>query len=168
MNPMQEVRIEKVTLNIGVGEGGDKLLKAEKVLGEISGRKPIRTTAKKTIRDFGIRKGEPVGCKVTLRGKESEEMLRRLLGAVEKRLNQTSFDDQGDFSFGIKEHIDIPGIKYDPEIGIFGMDVCVSLCKPGYRIKYRRRETRKIPRVHRVKKDEAINFMSSKFSIQVM
>jgi large subunit ribosomal protein L5 len=168
MNPMQEVRIEKVTLNIGVGEGGDKLLKAEKVLGEISGRKPIRTTAKKTIRDFSIRKGEPVGCKVTLRGKESEEMLRRLLGAVEKRLNQASFDDQGDFSYGIKEHIDIPGIKYDPDIGIFGMDVCVSLCKPGYRIKYRRRETRKIPRTHRVKKDEAINFMSSKFSIQVI
>lgn len=168
MNPMQEVRIEKVTLNIGVGEGGDKLLKAEKVLGEISGRKPVRTTAKETIRDFGIRKGEPVGCKVTIRGEASEEMLRRLLGAVEKRLNPASFDDQGNFSFGIKEHIDIPGIKYDPDIGIFGMDVCVALCKPGYRVKYRRRETRKIPRAHRVKKDEAINFMSSKFNTQAI
>jgi large subunit ribosomal protein L5 len=168
MNPMQEVRIEKVTLNIGVGEGGDKLLKAEKVLGEIAGRKPIRTVAKKTIRDFGIRKGEPVGCKVTLRGEAAEEILRRMVGAVEKRLNQSTFDDQGNFSFGIKEHIDIPGIKYDPEIGIFGMDVCVALCKPGYRIKYRRRETRKVPRAHRVKKDEAINFMSSKFSVQVI
>jgi large subunit ribosomal protein L5 len=168
MNPMQEVRIEKLTLNIGVGEGGDKLLKAEKVLGEISGRKPIRTTAKKTIRDFGIRKGEPVGCKVTLRGEVSQEMLRRLLGAVEKRLSQASFDGQGNFSFGIKEHIDIPGIKYDPDIGIFGMDVCVALCRPGYSIKYRRRETRRIPRVHRVKKDEAINFMSSKFDAQVI
>jgi large subunit ribosomal protein L5 len=168
MNPMQEIRIEKLTLNIGVGEGGDKLLKAEKVLGEISGRKPIRTTAKETIRDFGVRKGEPVGCKITLRGEASEEMLRRLLGAVEKRLNQTSFDGQGNFSFGIKEHIDIPGIKYDPDVGIFGMDVCVALCRPGYRIKYRRRETRKIPRVHRVKKDEAINFMSAKFNAQVI
>jgi len=168
MNPMQEVRIEKLTLNIGVGEGGDKILKAEKVLKEITGRKPIRTVAKKTIRDFGIRKGEPVGCKVTLRGGAAEEILRRLLGAVEKRLNESTFDDQGNFSFGIKEHIDIPGVKYDPEIGIFGMDVSVALCKPGYRIKYRRRETRRIPRAHRVTKDEAVNFMSGKFSIQVI
>ena len=168
MNPMQEVRIEKLTLNIGVGEGGDKILKAEKVLKEITGRKPIRTVAKKTIRDFGIRKGEPVGCKVTLRGGAAEEILRRLLGAVEKRLNEVAFDTQGNFSFGIKEHIDIPGVKYDPEIGIFGMDVSVALCKPGYRIKYRRRETRRIPRAHRVTKDEAVNFMSGKFSIQVI
>jgi large subunit ribosomal protein L5 len=130
VNPMREVRIEKVTLNIGVGEGGDKLLKAEKVLEDITGRKPIRTLAKKTIRDFGIRKGEPVGCKVTLWGKAAEELLMRLLGAVEKRLNNVAFDDQGNFSFGIKEHIDVPGVKYDPEIGIFGMDVCVSLCRP--------------------------------------
>jgi len=168
MNPMREVRIEKVTLNIGVGEGGDKLLKAEKILEEITGRKPIRTLAKKTIRDFGIRKGEPVGCKVTIRGKAVEEMLKHLLGAVEKRLNNATFDDQGNFSFGIKEHIDIPGVKYDPEIGIFGMDVSVTLCRPGYRIKYRRRETRRIPGAHRVTKDEAINFMSGKFGIQVI
>jgi large subunit ribosomal protein L5 len=165
---MREVRIEKVTLNIGVGEGGDKLLKAEKVLEDITGRKPIRTLAKKTIRDFGIRKGEPVGCKVTLWGKAAEELLMRLLGAVEKRLNNVAFDDQGNFSFGIKEHIDVPGVKYDPEIGIFGMDVCVSLCRPGYRIKYRRRETRRIPKAHRVTREEAINFMSEKFGVRVV
>lgn len=168
MNPMREIRIEKVTLNIGVGEGGDKLLKAEKVLGEIAGRKPIRTIAKKTIRDFGIRQGEPVGCKVTLRGEAAEATLKRLLGAVEKRLNKTTFDDQGNFSFGIKEHIDIPGVKYDPEIGIFGMDVSVALCRPGYRVKYRRLEARRIPRAHRVTKDEAISFMTGKLGIQVI
>jgi large subunit ribosomal protein L5 len=168
MNPMREIRIEKVTLNIGVGEGGDKLVKAEKVLEEIVGCKPIRTAAKKTIRDFGIRKGEPVGCKVTLRGEAAEATLKRLLGAVEKRMNKATFDNQGNFSFGIKEHIDIPGIKYDPEIGIFGMDVSVALCRPGYRIKYRRQETRMIPKAHRVTKDEAINFLSGKFGVQVI
>lgn len=165
---MQEIRIEKVTLNIGVGEGEDKLLKAEKVLEEISKRKPVRTTAKKTIRDFGIRQGEPVGCKVTLRDEAADATLKLLLGAVEKRLNKATFDDQGNFSFGIKEHIDIPGVKYDPEIGIFGMDVSVALCRPGYRIKYRRRKTRRIPGAHRVTKDEAISFMSGKFGIQVI
>jgi large subunit ribosomal protein L5 len=87
---------------------------------------------------------------------------------VEKRLNNVAFDDQGNFSFGIKEHIDVPGVKYDPEIGIFGMDVCVSLCRPGYRIKYRRRETRRIPKAHRVTREEAINFMSEKFGVRVV
>jgi len=168
MNPMREIRIEKVTLSIGVGEGGDKLLKAEKVLEEIAGRKPIRTIAKKTIRDFGIRQGEPVGCKVTLRGEAAEATLKRLLGAVEKRLNKTTFDNHGNFSFGIKEHIDILGVKYDPEIGVFGMDVSVALCRPGYRIKYRRQEKRMIPRAHRVTKDESINFVSGKLGIQVI
>lgn len=168
MNPMREVKIEKVTINIGVGEGGDKLLKAEKVLEQVTGRKPARTLAKKTIRDFGIRRGEPVGCKVTLRGEAAGTMLKRLLEAVEKRISGSAFDNSGNFSFGIKEHIDIPRIEYDPEIGIFGMDVCVALCRPGYRIKYRRRGVRKIPKAHRVTRDEAIGFMSGKFGVQVI
>jgi large subunit ribosomal protein L5 len=164
---MREVRIEKVTLNMGVGQGGDKLIKAEKVLGQITGRKPIRTLAKKTIRDFGIRQGEPIGCKVTIRKGEAEEILKRLLEAVEKRIKAKAFDDEGNFSFGIKEHIDIPGIEYDPEIGIFGVDVCVALCRPGYRVKYRRRGARGVPKTHRVTKDEAMTFISEKFGVQV-
>ncbi len=168
MNPMREIRIEKVTLNVGAGEGGDKLMKAEKVLQEITGRKPVRTFAKETIRDFGIRQGDPVGCKITLRGEAAAATLKRLLEAVEKRLNKAAFDDQGNFSFGIKEHIDISGIKYDPEVGIFGMDVSTTLCRPGYRIKYRRRETRRIPKAHRVTKDDAVGFISEKFSAQVI
>lgn len=168
MNPMREIRIEKVTLNMGAGEGGDKLMKAEKVLGEITGRKPVRTFAKKTIRDFGIRQGDPVGCKITLRGEAAAATLKRLLEAMEKRLNKAAFDDQGNFSFGIKEHIDISGVKYDPEVGIFGMDVNAALCRPGYRIKYRRREMRGIPKAHRITKDEAVSFISEKFGVQVI
>ena len=167
MNPMREIRIEKVTLNIGVGEGGDKLVKAEKVLESIAGQKPTRTYAKRTIREWGMKRGEPIGCKVTLRGELATKTLKRLFDAVEQRLGVERFDDCGNFAFGIKEHIDVPGASYDPEIGIFGMDVCVTLCRPGYRIKRRRRLARSIPKSHQITKDEAKNFVAEKFGIQV-
>jgi len=168
MNPMRDVKIEKVTLNIGVGEGGDKLVKAEKVMEKITGRKPTRTFAKKSVRDFKIRLADPIGCKATFRGQEAEKILKRTFEAVEKKLSSRVFDTQGNFSFGVKEHIDIVGVDYDPEIGIFGLDVCVTLCRPGYRIKHRRCKQRDIPTAHRVTKDDAINFVSQKFGVQVV
>jgi large subunit ribosomal protein L5 len=168
MNPMREIVIEKITLNIGAGEGGDKLAKAERVLESITGRKSTRTYAKKTIREWGIKQGEPVGCKVTLRGGEATKTLNRLFDAVERRLNKGCFDKGGNFAFGIKEHIEIPGVTYDPEIGIFGMDVCATPCRPGYRIKRRKRQTREIPKSHRITKEEAINFIKDKFGVQVV
>ncbi|MEM1689163.1 MAG: 50S ribosomal protein L5 [Candidatus Hadarchaeales archaeon] len=168
MNSMREVRIEKVVLNIGVGEGGDRLANAERILKEITGRNPIRTLAKKTVREWNIKRGAPIGCKVTLRGKIAEEVLDRLLYAVDRRIKASSFDDKGNFSFGIKEHIDIPGCKYNPEVGIFGLDVCVSLCRPGYRIRDRKRLARAIPKSHRVTKEEAIEFISKKFNVKVV
>jgi len=164
---MREIKIEKVVLNMGMGEGGDKLAKAEKVLETIAQQKPTRTYAKKTIRDWGIKKGSPIGCKVTLRDKKAEEVLDKLFEAVERRIKKSSFNGHGNFSFGIKEHIDIPGCKYDPEIGMFGLDVCVSLCRPGYRIKYRRKSPRQIPKSHQVSKEEAIEFIKGKFNVEV-
>jgi len=168
MNPMREIKIEQVTINIGVGGGGDKLVNAERVLEGITGRKPTRTQAKRTIREWGITQGESVGSKVTLRGEEAVKTLKRLFDAVERRLNKDCFDDGGNFAFGIKEHIDIPGVSYDPEVGLFGMDVCATLCRPGYRIRRRRRQPKAIPKSHRVTKEEAINFIPEKFGVQVV
>lgn len=164
---MRELRVEKVTLNIGVGESGEKLTKAEKILERITGRKPIRTLAKKTIRDFGIKRREPIGCKVTLRRSTAEKMLNLLFEAVERRISEKAFDGEGNFSFGVREYIDIPNVEYDPEVGMFGLDVCVSLSRPGYRVKYRRRGKKRIPKAHRVSRQDAIEFISKKFGVQV-
>jgi large subunit ribosomal protein L5 len=105
---------------------------------------------------------------VTVRGERGMELLRRLLKAVDNKLKESSFDRQGNFSFGIREHIDIPGIKYDPDLGVFGMDVCVSLRRRGYRIMHRRRGGRKVPKAHRVTKEEAIDWVKNKFGVQVV
>ncbi len=167
-NPMREIRIEKVTVNIGVGEGGERLRKAEKVIEMLTGQKPVRTIAKVTNRDFGIRKGLPIGCKVTLRKKKAIEFLRKALWVRDFKLPIWSFDSEGNFSFGIAEHTDFEGVKYDPEIGIFGMDVCVTLERKGYRIKRRKRQKTKIPLRHRITKEEAIEFLKREFNLEVI
>ncbi|HHO57213.1 MAG TPA: 50S ribosomal protein L5 [Thermoplasmatales archaeon] len=167
-NPMREIKIEKVVVNIGVGEGGERLRKAEKVVEMITGKKPVQTISKGTNRDFGIRKGMPIGCKVTLRKKDAEEFLKKALWVRNNKLPEWSFDEEGNFSFGITEHTDFEGMKYDPEIGIFGMDICVTLERNGYRIKRRKLRKTKIPHRHRITREEAMEFMKSKFNVEVV
>lgn len=166
-NPMLEPRIEKVTVNISVGKSGAPLENAAKILEELTGQRPCKRKAKKTIRDFGIRKGEPIACLVTLRGERANSFLERAFKAIDNKLSLESFDDQGNFSFGIKEHIEIPGTKYRPELGIYGMDVSVSLGRPGYRVKRRRRVKSNVGQRHLLTRDEAISFIRGEFGVEI-
>ena len=165
---MRQVSVEKVVVNIGVGEAGERLVKAEKVLEMVTGQKPVETISKTVNRDLGIRVGMPLGCKVTLRGEAAEEFISKALTIREMRVPIYSFDKEGNMSFGISDYTDFEGMKYDPEIGIFGMDVSVVLKRPGKRIAVRPLLKRKVPASHRVARNEAIQFMKDKFQVQVI
>ena len=167
IHPLRIVRIEKVVLNIATGKSGEPLEKAKKVLVQLTEKTPATKRAKKAIKDFGVRKGEPIAAVVTLRGKEAGEFLRRALEAISNKVNASSFDDYGNFSFGIKEHIEIPGTRYVPELGIFGATVHVSLGRPGYRIRSRVMRPARIGHNHYVSRDDAVKFMQENFGTNV-
>lgn len=166
-NPMRAIRLAKVTVHMNVGKSGEMLEKAKKVLGEITGQKPCTKQAKRTVKDFGIREGEPIACLTTLRGENAIRFLQRSLEAVGNSIKASSFDEYGNFAFGIKEHIEIPGTKYAPELGIFGMDVIGTLERPGYRIKRRRIRPAQVGKKHRITREEAIKFLTENFKVQI-
>ncbi|MGE4212961.1 MAG: 50S ribosomal protein L5 [Candidatus Methanomethylophilaceae archaeon] len=167
MTGMKDIRVEKVVVNIGVGEAGERLVKAQKVLQMVTGQKPVQTMSKTINRDLGIRVGMPLGCKVTLRDETADTFLRKALSIREGRIHSYSFDKEGNMSFGISDYTDFEGMKYDPEIGIFGMDVSVVLRRPGSRIERRRLLTKRIPKSQRVDRDEAIQYMMGTYNIEV-
>ena len=167
MNTMKQIKVAKVTLNIGVGQAGDNLDKATKLLNNITNKKPVQTKTQKRIPTWGLRPGLPIGCKVTLRKEDAEKLLKRLFSSVENRLNPRSFDNEGNFSFGIKEYIDIPQAEYDPNIGIIGLEVSVTLERPGFRIKRRKVKTKKIPMRNKITKEEAMKFIKETFNMKI-
>jgi large subunit ribosomal protein L5 len=165
-NSMKRINIAKIVVNIGVGKSGEPIERAKNALEELTGKKPTSRGAKENVRDFGIHKGEPIGAIVTLRKNAAFGFLKRVLESKRNVLNATSFDPFGNISLGIHEHIDIPGTKYNPDIGIFGMDVCVSLTRPGYRIS-KKRNPKRIGKNHRISKGESIDFFKQKFGVEV-
>ncbi|MBE6522395.1 MAG: 50S ribosomal protein L5 [Thermoplasmata archaeon] len=168
MSTMRDLHVEKVVVNIGVGEAGERLAKAEKVLEMVTKQKPVETLSKTVNRDLGIREGMPLGCKVTLRGDAAVDFVKQALSIREMRVPEYSFDKEGNMSFGISDYTDFEGMKYDPEIGIFGMDISVVLRRPGNRITQRALLKRRIPKSHRVGRDEAIQYMKDNFQIEVV
>ena len=167
-NPMKQPYLEKLVLNIGVGTGGEELERAVAILKDISGAEPIKTVSKTNAKDFNLRKGRPIGTKVTIRGEQAEKVLKNLLIVNNKRMLRRSFDDYGNFGFGIEEHISIPGIEYDNRLGIWGLDVCGRIVRPGMRVKYRRVRSAKIPRDHYVSREESQFFMKKKFGVDIV
>ena len=164
---MRQIRVGKVVLNIGVGQSGAPLERARRVIEDLSGQKPSTTYAKKSIRDFGVHKNEPIGVMATIRGSDTVVTLRRLLSAKEMKVLSKSFDQTGNFSFGIKEHIEIEGVKYSPDIGIWGLDVTTSLERPGYRIG-RIKVAKKVGKRQRVSREDAIAFAEKEIGVKVV
>ena len=162
---MREPQIEKVVVHMGVGQGGRELADGEEILEEITGQQAVRTTAERSIGEFDIRAGDPIGAKVTLRGEEAESFLETALPLV--TLSRSQFDETGNVSFGIEEHTDFPSQEYDPNIGIYGLDVTVTLVRPGYRVSKRDRRTRSIPSSHRLTPEDAVAFLESEFDVEV-
>jgi len=164
-NEMREPRIEKVVVHMGVGRGGRDLQNAEEILEEITGQESVRTTAKSTEPEFGIREGDPIGAKVTLRAEAAEDFLSRALPVA--ALTRSKFDQTGNVSFGVEEHTDFPSQEYDPNVGIYGLDVTVNLVRSGYRVSKRDKHTRKVPSNHRLTPEDAITFLEANFDVEV-
>ena len=167
-NPMKRPYLEKLVLNIGVGVGGEELEKAVTVLETITGQKAIKTLSKTNVKEFNLRKGRPIGTKITIRGQNAEKLLKRLLIVTNNRILRKSFDNYGNFGFGITEHISIPGIEYDNTIGIWGLDCVGRVIRPGMRVKFRRKARTKVPKHHYVSREETQYFLMQQFGVDIV
>ena len=167
MKIMRQIQIEKLTLNFGAGKEPKELEKGITLLKNITGINPVKTKTNKRIPTWGLRPGLPIGCKITLRGKQAQELLKRLLAAKENILQDTNFDDYGNISFGIQEYIDIPDVKYDPKLGMTGLQASLTLKRPGFRIKRRKICKKKIPPKHKITQGDAITFMQEQFKLKM-
>lgn len=167
-NTMKKIKLEKVVLNMGVGRSGDAIEVAKKALTQISDKKPNARAAKETQRDWGVRKGEPIGAAVTLRRDDAKVLLKRLFDAKGNQINGKAFDNFGNFSFGIKEHIDIPGVKYDPQVGILGLGIAVTLTRPGYSVRTRSKHKASVGKSHIITRQDAKDYITKEFGVKIL
>jgi large subunit ribosomal protein L5 len=167
-NAHRAVRVIKIVVNAGVGESGEARTKAARVLEMVTRQKPIATRSHSTNRDFGIRKGQEIGAKVTLRGAVALDFLGRAFEARDRQLDIDSIDRNGNFSFGIADYTDFSGMKYDPQIGIHGMDVSVEMGRTGFRIRQRRVQSRPLPKELRSTREETRTFLTRSLGVTLL
>merc|ERR1711976_693081 len=154
-NVMRKVFCDKLIINIGVGESGDRLTKAVRVLQQLSDQTPVENTARYTVRTFGIRRNEKIACHFTVRGENAIDLIERGLKITDYEISSKHFSASGNFGFGVNEHIDL-GLKYDPATGIYGMDFYIVLCRPGFRVSRKKRKNGRVGLNHKITKAEAI------------
>lgn len=168
-NPMRKPLIAKVIVNFSVGQSGEPLEKARKVLENITnGKTPVDCLAKDSVRSFNVRKGEPIGVRVTLRRNDAIEFLKKVFWGLEDFVSYKNWDSEGNFSVGIKDHLTLPETRYDPKLGVQGFNVTAVVERPGYRIKRRRFLRKKVGRKHRLTKDESVFFFQQLFNIKLI
>ncbi len=164
---MKKISLDKVVLNMGLGKSGDVIDIAKRAIEQISGKKPSTRNAKEAQREWGVRKGEPIGVAVTVRGDDAVALFKRLLEAKGNTINGKSVDNFGNYSFGINEHIDIPGVKYDPQIGILGLGISITLSRPGYSIRKRSKHKAHVGKTHIITSQEAKDYFTKEFGVTV-
>ncbi|MCX6798746.1 MAG: 50S ribosomal protein L5 [Candidatus Diapherotrites archaeon] len=164
-NAMRRIKVEKVTVNMGVGANPEEMKAGLKIAEKITGRKPVQTLCRVRQPKWDIRPGLPIGIKVTLRKQPAIEFLKMALAAKGNRLDKGNFDNNGNFGFGIKEYIDMPSIRYDPGMGVRGFDVLVTLQRNGFRVKRRKKLNRKVGRKHVITKEEAMLFAGDQLGV---
>lgn len=161
-NASRNIRIEKVVLS--VGGTAEELEKGFKLLQLVTNRTPAKMKSSKRIPSFGVRPGLQVGAVVTIR-KDAKDNLKRLLTAIENRLRKKQISENN-FSFGIKEYIEIPGMEYQRELGVRGLDVTVVFKRMGRRVKLRKMKSGKIPLRQKISREEIIKFMEENFQTE--
>lgn len=166
MNTMKQISVDKVTVNFGAGKDQKRLENGIKLIEMVTGKQPIKTYTQSRIPVWGLRPGLPIGAKITLRGEKAIEVIERFLSAKENKIKQSCVDNNGNISFGVPEYIDIPGVRYDPKIGVLGLQISITLKRPGFRIQKRKAHQTRVGKGHEITQEEAMKFLQEQFEVE--
>jgi large subunit ribosomal protein L5 len=163
---MRAIRLDKLVVNIGTGVDQQLNTNARRLLELITGRKPADEISRKRIPGFKTAKGQKIGAFVTIRGPKAKELAVKLFDAVNDTLNARSVTDNS-ISFGIHEYIDISGVKYDPKIGMLGMNVNLSFKRAGMHVELKKRHASRVPKYHKtISADELREYVKKEFNVK--